>query len=782
MVKLRDSLISWKSKKQGTISRSSAEAEYRSLTSDVAEVVWIVRLFKELGADVQLPVTIHCDSKSAIQIAANPVLHERTKHIELDCHFIREKIQQGLVETKYLNTKEQEADILTKGLGKSQHEYLMSKFGELLPSLRWLDLSFSSRLVGTPDFTGMPNLERLNLEECRSLKKVHPSLGNCKKLIKLSLYRCESLERFPCINVESLEHLNLEECFRLEEFPEIIGRMKLELKIKVKCIGIREIPSYIIQHQAHLTELDLSDMEKLVALPSNIGMLKGLVKLDVSLCSKLGSLPEEIGDLENLVKLDASYTRISQPPSSIIRLNNLIFLRLRSLKLLNLNFCNIIDGGLPEDIGCLSSLKELHLSGNDFEHLPGSIAQLGALQTLYLTYCERITQLPKFPEHLNTIFADWSSDLICNSLFQNISSLQQHDISASDSLSLKALMSRVENIPSWFHHRGFDKSVSVNLPENWYVRDNFLGFAVCYSDKLIDITVHLIPLCDDGTSGITQKFALSNHSEYNPKNYSCYFFLVPLAGLWDTCKANGKTPNDYGLITLCFSGEMKKYGLRLLYKDYPQKHLGNLLNLWNYLSVLPSSVKYLAHTTKQNLSSMENLISLPSSIGLLKSLEELHVLNFYKLESLPEEIGDLENLELLAAQYSNLIQGGLSKDIGSLSSLKVLNLTGNNFEHLPQSVAQLGAVQRLSLSCSKRFKEFPGFRSKMGSLTVDPFTVREHASYFSWSSRKQETTAQSIAEVECIVVASALKTSYMDKEDVEGLRHVQTEATKIMSV
>ncbi|KAH0750703.1 hypothetical protein KY290_029935 [Solanum tuberosum] len=428
---------------------------------------------------------------------------------------------------------------------------LWTKRKELLPSLRWLDLSFSSRLVGTPDFTGMPNLECLNLEECRSLKKVHPSLGNCKKLIKLSLYRCESLERFPCINVESLEHLNLEECFRLEEFPEIIGRMKLELKIKVKCIGIREIPSYIIQHQAHLIELDLSDMEKLVALPSNIGMLKGLVKLDVSLCSKLGSLPEEIGDLENLVKLDASYTRISQPPSSIVRLNNLVFLSfeglcledgeyfvfprvnegLRSLKILNLNFCNIIDGGLPEDIGCLSSLKELHLSGNDFEHLPGSIAQLGALQTLYLTYCERITQLPEFPEHLNTIFADWSSDLVCNSLFQNISSLQQHDISASDSLSLKALMSRVENIPSWFHHRGFDKSVSFNLPEN-----------------------------------CLQKF-----------------------------------PEIIGTVKPELKIIMHNSGIR----------------------ELPSSVKYLAHTTKKNLSSMENLISLPSSIGLLKSLVEL---------------------------------------------------------------------------------------------------------------------------------------------------------------
>ena len=82
-----DTLISWKSKKHSTVSRSSSEAEYRSLVSTVAEVVWLISLFKELGLSIQLPVDISCDSKSAIQIAANLVFHEHTKHI--DCHFIR---------------------------------------------------------------------------------------------------------------------------------------------------------------------------------------------------------------------------------------------------------------------------------------------------------------------------------------------------------------------------------------------------------------------------------------------------------------------------------------------------------------------------------------------------------------------------------------------------------------------------------------------------------------------------------------------------------------------
>lgn len=131
MVKIDRSLISWKAKKQTTVSRSSAEAEYRSLASIVSELVWLLGLFKEVGTKVQVPVQVYSDSKAAIQIAANPVYHERTKHrtkhIEIDCHFIREKLQKGLIKVEYIHTKEQPADVLTKGLSRLQHEHLLSK-------------------------------------------------------------------------------------------------------------------------------------------------------------------------------------------------------------------------------------------------------------------------------------------------------------------------------------------------------------------------------------------------------------------------------------------------------------------------------------------------------------------------------------------------------------------------------------------------------------------------------------------------------------------------------
>ncbi|KAE8683402.1 G-type lectin S-receptor-like serine/threonine-protein kinase [Hibiscus syriacus] len=94
---LSDSLISWKSKKKNTVARSSAEAEYRSMAMVASEIVWLNGVLKELQFDILRPVKLYSDSKAALQILANPIFHERTKHIDIDCHFVREKIQEGTI-------------------------------------------------------------------------------------------------------------------------------------------------------------------------------------------------------------------------------------------------------------------------------------------------------------------------------------------------------------------------------------------------------------------------------------------------------------------------------------------------------------------------------------------------------------------------------------------------------------------------------------------------------------------------------------------------------------
>ena len=92
---LGDSLISWRSKKQTVITRSSTKVEYRALAATTAELIWLRWLLQDLGVDCSTATKLHCDNRSAIQIAHNDVFHERTKHIEIDCHFIRHHLLQG---------------------------------------------------------------------------------------------------------------------------------------------------------------------------------------------------------------------------------------------------------------------------------------------------------------------------------------------------------------------------------------------------------------------------------------------------------------------------------------------------------------------------------------------------------------------------------------------------------------------------------------------------------------------------------------------------------------
>ena len=99
------------------------------MASTVVEVSWIIGLFRELDMPIVLPIVIYSDSTAAIQIRSNSVFHEWTKHIDIDCHFIREKVQRGHISIQHLATTEQPADVLTKGLGRVQHEYLVSKLG-----------------------------------------------------------------------------------------------------------------------------------------------------------------------------------------------------------------------------------------------------------------------------------------------------------------------------------------------------------------------------------------------------------------------------------------------------------------------------------------------------------------------------------------------------------------------------------------------------------------------------------------------------------------------------
>ena len=129
---LGDSLVSWKTKKQKVVSKSSTEAEYRSMSQTTSELVWIEAVFAELGIDIPKPITLFCDNKSAQHIAENVVFQERTKHLKIDCHYIREHVLSQFVSLSHVPTTLQLADLMTKPLGTAQHEFLSSKIGLVL--------------------------------------------------------------------------------------------------------------------------------------------------------------------------------------------------------------------------------------------------------------------------------------------------------------------------------------------------------------------------------------------------------------------------------------------------------------------------------------------------------------------------------------------------------------------------------------------------------------------------------------------------------------------------
>lgn len=126
-IKLGRALISWKTKKQLIISFLSVEAKYKAMAKATCEITWILGLLGDLEIQISKLVHLYCDNKAANDMVANPMFHERTKHIETDCHFIREKNQKGVIKTLHICTLEQLANVFTKPLYSRQHSYLLHK-------------------------------------------------------------------------------------------------------------------------------------------------------------------------------------------------------------------------------------------------------------------------------------------------------------------------------------------------------------------------------------------------------------------------------------------------------------------------------------------------------------------------------------------------------------------------------------------------------------------------------------------------------------------------------
>jgi len=263
----------------------------------------------------------------------------------------------------------------------------------------------SKNLTTTPDFSGVPNLELLDFQFCKNLVEIHPSIANLK----------------------CLKSLDLGYCSKLKKIPEFSRQMKNLSTLNLSGMSIEKLSSSI-GCLVGLTDLSLQNCKNLAGLPSEICNLRSLTDLEVSGCSKIDKFPENMGEMECLHMLHLNGTAIRQLPRCIVGLKKLRDLSLDgrsgsqpnksrfwwglprlngrkafvlasldglfSLKYLDLSNCGVCEGDLPGDIGCLSSLEKLSLSGNNFVSLLASIGCLSKLKLFWVNGCQSLEQLP----------------------------------------------------------------------------------------------------------------------------------------------------------------------------------------------------------------------------------------------------------------------------------------------------------------------------------------------------------------------------------------------------
>ena len=126
---LGGNLVTWRSKKQNVVAKSSVESEFRVIAQGLCELLWLIIILDDLRIKWDDPMKLYRDNKSTISIAHSPIQHNMTKHIEIDRHFIKEKLEEGVVCMSYVSSEHQLVDSLTKGLNSSMFHDLLFKLG-----------------------------------------------------------------------------------------------------------------------------------------------------------------------------------------------------------------------------------------------------------------------------------------------------------------------------------------------------------------------------------------------------------------------------------------------------------------------------------------------------------------------------------------------------------------------------------------------------------------------------------------------------------------------------
>ncbi|TKY58563.1 TMV resistance protein N [Spatholobus suberectus] len=510
-------------------------------------------------------------------------------------------------------------------------------------NLMVLNLSYCTKLTVIPDLSGCQRLEKIDLENCINLTKIHESIGSLSTLRSLNLTRCSSLINLPLdvSGLKNLERLFLSGCSQLKSLPENIGSLKSLKALHADDTAIAELPQSIFR-LTKLERLVLEGCQHLRRLPSCIGLLCSLQELSLYR-SGLEELPDSVGSLNNLERLNLmwceSLTVIPDSICNLISLTELLFdgtaikelpysigslSYLRELSVGNCKFLTI----LPTSIKNLASVVELQLNGTAITYLPDEIGEMKLLRKLEMMNCKCLEYLPESISHLaslttlNMVNGNIRELPESTGLLENLVTLRLNECKM-----LRKLPASIGNLKSLYHFY-MEKTDVSNVPESFGMLSSLRTLRMANSPDLNPNENSFLAEPEENPSSFVLTSSFCNLT-----------LLTELdAQAW---RISGKIPDEFEKLS-----------------QLETLNLGQ-----NNFHSLPSSLKGLSILKVLSLPNCTQLISLPS---LPSSLIELNLENCSALET----IHDMSNLESL--QELKLTNCVKVEDIPGLEGLKSL--------------------------------------------------------------------------------------------------------------
>ncbi|XP_022734259.1 TMV resistance protein N-like isoform X1 [Durio zibethinus] len=428
-----------------------------------------------------------------------------------------------------------------------------------LPKLKLVNLQGSKNLIKTLDFTRARYLESLILEGCSRIVELPSSIGHLSNLVLLNLKDCSNLVNLPSsINgLKCLKTLNLSGCSKVETLPENLQHVEFLEELDLSKTAIRKPPSFIFQFKS----LKVLSFNGCKGPPSKVRL----------------NLPS----LFNVLQRRSSDSMALMLPS---------LSGLSSITNLNLSDCNLGEGAIPSDIGCLSSLKVLDLSGNHFVYLPATLNRLSKLHLLRLSDCRELKSLPEllltdiYPtgEPNSTIWG-YIAGFNCYKLAKKnntLTMLKNHLKVSNKAGRLFDIFITGSEIPEWFCHQRDESSIKIPLPPNIGHDNQLMGVAFCCvfvfastddddRSKCIfcKAVIHgrnILDLNDSGY-GFDREDRLSLDMEHLWLRYYSRDMIFPLLSSSSTDWANQEC-NEIEFSTRASPGQVKKCGVQIMYE------------------------------------------------------------------------------------------------------------------------------------------------------------------------------------------------------------------------